>query len=153
MDGRCKADVRQMVADARAGSNKSLHIYLYTNKARCVAGRLNESHINRQRLEGRGETETGRWQTDTVRRRARKSSSATAAAVAQVFWAGAHAFVAGSGGRVKKYLFKISNGVFVVWRGVACFEQRTGGRPSKQPISRDAGLVGVHWAFGVQTKG
>ena len=28
-----------------------------------------------------------------------------------------------------------------------------GGRPSKQPISRDAGLVGVHLTFGVQIKG
>ena len=41
-------------ADARAGSDKSLHMYLYTNKAWCVAGRLSESHINRQRLEGTG---------------------------------------------------------------------------------------------------
>ena len=53
----------------------------------------------------------------------------------------------------KKYLFKICNVVIVGWRGVACFGQRAGGRPFKQPISRDAGLVGVHWAFGVQTKG
>ena len=68
-----------------------------------------------------------------------------------------------SAGRVNKYLFKICNGgwptgaslhkVIVGWRGVACVGQRAGGRPSKQPISRDAGLVGVHWAFGVQTKG
>ena len=68
-----------------------------------------------------------------------------------------------SAGRVKKYLFKICNGgrrtgaslhkVIVRWRGVACVGQRAGGRPSKQPISRDDGLVGVHWAFGVQTKG
>ena len=65
--------------------------------------------------------------------------------------------------RVKKYLFKICNGgrrtgaslreVIVWWRSVACVGQRAGGRPSKQPISRDAGLVGVHWTFGVQTKG
>ena len=117
MDGRWTADVRQIVADARAGSDKSLHIYLYTNKARCGAGRLSESHINRQRLEGGGDTETGRWQTDTMRRRARKSSSAAAAAAgAQACWAGAHAFVGGSGGRVKKYLFKICNGVIVGWR-------------------------------------
>ena len=27
-----------------------------------------------------------------------------------------------------------------------------GGRPSKQPISRDAELVGVHWKFGVRLK-
>ena len=47
MNGRCKAD-------ARAGSDKSLHIYLYTNNARCVARRVSESHINRQRLEGTG---------------------------------------------------------------------------------------------------
>ena len=26
---------------------------------------------------------------------------------------------------------------------MACFGQRAGGRPSKQPISRDTGLVGV----------
>ena len=68
-----------------------------------------------------------------------------------------------SAGRVKKYLFKICNGgrrsgaslhqVIVGWRGVAYVGQRAGGRPSKQPISRDVGLVGVNWAFGVQTKG
>ena len=67
-----------------------------------------------------------------------------------------------SAGRIKKYLFKICNGgrqigaclhkVIVEWRGVACFGQRAGGRPSKQNISRDAGSVGVHWSFGVQTK-
>ena len=154
MNGRWTADVRQMVADARAGSDKSLHIYLYTNNARCVAGRLSEGHINRQRVEGGGETDTGRWQTDAVRRRERKCSSAAAAAVgAQACSAGAHAFVGGGGGRVKKYLFKICNGVIVEWWRVACFGQRAGGRPSKQSISRDAGLVGVHWAFGVQTKG
>ena len=65
--------------------------------------------------------------------------------------------------RVKKYLFKFCDGgrqtgsslygMIVGWRGVACIGQRAGGRPCKQPISRDAGLVGVHWAFGVHTKG
>ena len=54
MGGRWTADVRQMVTDARAGSDKSLRIFLYTNKARSVADRLSESHINRQRLEGTG---------------------------------------------------------------------------------------------------
>ena len=68
-----------------------------------------------------------------------------------------------STGLVKKYLFKICNGgrrtgaslhgVIVGWRGVECVGQRAGGRPSKQPISRDAGLVGFQWAFDVQTKG
>ena len=49
MNGRC-------MADARAGSDKSLDIYLYTNNARCVAGLLRDSHINRQRLEETVET-------------------------------------------------------------------------------------------------
>ena len=47
-------DGQQMNGRCKARSDKSLHIYLYTNKARCVAGRLNESHINRQRFEGTG---------------------------------------------------------------------------------------------------
>ena len=57
MDGRWIADRWQMnarwMAEERACSDKSLHIYLYTNKARCVAGRLSAS-ANRQRLDGRG---------------------------------------------------------------------------------------------------
>ena len=36
----------QMETDARASSDKRLHIYLYTNKAGCVGGRLSRSHIN-----------------------------------------------------------------------------------------------------------
>ena len=39
------------------------------------------------------------------------------------------------------------------WRDMEFFGQSAGGRPSKHAISRDAGLVGVHWPFGVQTKG
>ena len=122
MNGRCKAD-------AVAGSDKSLHIYLYINNARCIGGHLSESQINRQRLEGTGRDERAR-----VR-------------------AGAHAFVRRRRWRrVKIYLFKICNGVIVGCRGVALFGQCAGGRPSKQPISRHAGLVGVDWAFDVQTK-
>ena len=33
---------------------KFTYIYLYTNKARFVSGRLSASLVNRQRLEGRG---------------------------------------------------------------------------------------------------
>ena len=78
-DGRCRlrADVRQMEADARVGSDKSLHIYLYTNKAGGVGGCLSRSRINS--LCG-----GGRARGDGVR--------------------------GGSGGRLKKYLFKIYNG-------------------------------------------
>ena len=77
MNGRCKAD-------ARAGSDKSLHIYLYTNKARCVTGRLSESHINRQRFEGTGRDERARVLGGHV---------GLGETSPQECWAGAYAFV------------------------------------------------------------
>ena len=46
MDGRCRADVWQMLEQVVI----KVYIYiLYRNKARCVAGCLSGSHINRQR--------------------------------------------------------------------------------------------------------
>ena len=53
MDGRWKAGGRWQMLEPVV-IKVYIYIYLYTNKARCVAGRLSGSHINRQRLEGRG---------------------------------------------------------------------------------------------------
>ena len=109
-----------------------IYIYLYTNKARCVTGRLTGSHINRQRLEGRGRDSNGQMHSAVCAAMSVCRSMFTFIYRWNGFMINGDGDVcfALSAGRVKNYLFKICNGgrwtgailhgVIVGWRDVAC---------------------------------
>ena len=86
--------------------------------------------------------------------------------------AGAQEFVGGGGGggrasvlggsaRVRRRQWRAGKEILFLSQqrgvcgvaGCGMFRAACGRRPSKQPISRDAELVRVHWAFDVQSKG